>query len=252
MKLLRKKYSINLDGEIFFDKKSKFKILLLKKAKKYYVAGEKSAKKCGLILNTKNAYPYYFSSLKEEELRENKKNYIEHNKENYILIVGRYIKVKGLDIALNVAKMNNNIIFKFVGMGKEGAKNLQKKAIDMKVGNIEIIPFLEKKELDELYKNCRCLLMPSIQECWGLVINEAASFGTPIVATRGSGAAMEFLQEKYGIFLAIPNNAEDLNNKLNNLLNYNNLDEYKKYLIEKSQKYSIEKSAENYIKISNL
>lgn len=252
MKLLRKKYSINLDGEVFWDKNSRAKKILLKKAKKYYVAGEKSAINCNRILKNNVSYPYYFSSITEKDLKNNRKNYENNNKGNFVLVVGRYAKVKGLDIALSIAKMNKNIIFKLVGMGDKDAEKLSEKIIDMDIKNVKILPFLEKKELEKQYKECKCLLMPSIQECWGLVINEAASFGTPIVATHGSGAAIEFLKDNYSRFLAKPNNIEDLNKKLNDLLNYKEIDKYRKFLIEKSKKYSIEKSVENYIKIASI
>lgn len=252
MKLLRKKYSINLDGEIFWGKNDFLKSFLLRKADKYYVAGEKATANCNKILKTHFSYPYYFSSLKEKDLINNRKCYEKNNQGNFILIVGRYVKEKGIDIALEVAKMNQNIIFKIVGMRENEIIKVNKKIAELNLVNVDIIPFVDKQELDNLYKECKCLLMPSIKECWGLVVNEAASFGTPIVATIGSGAAIEFLNDKYSNFLAKPNNAEDLSQKLNNLLNYDEMDKYKKFLIEKSKNYSIEKSVDNYTKIFNI
>lgn len=57
------------------------------------------------------------------------------------------------------------------------------------------------------------MVLHSRQECWGLVINEAASFGTPIVSTYSCGAIVEFLNDKYSEFMAKPNNPEDLYQK---------------------------------------
>lgn len=54
------------------------------------------------------------------------------------------------------------------------------------------------------------LILPTRQECWGLVVNEAASFGTAVISTNGSGAAVEFLFEKYPFLLAEPDNDENL------------------------------------------
>lgn len=54
------------------------------------------------------------------------------------------------------------------------------------------------------------LLLPSSQECCGLIINEVASFGTPIVSTVVSGATVEFLSDNYSNLLAIPGKADDM------------------------------------------
>lgn len=76
--------------------------------------------------------------------------------------------------------------------------------------NVEVVPFLQKSELETEYGRCRMMVLPSRQECWGLVINEAASFGCPIVSTWGSGAAIEIVSDNYPQFLAEPGNVESL------------------------------------------
>lgn len=249
MKILHKEYSVNLDGEVVFNNKNKLKKFILNKAKKYYVAGEKSANNLKKYLNTNNIYPYYFSSLTEKELELNEKEAYNRKTNDDVLVVGRNKPYKGLDIALEVAKINKNINFRFVGMGKIGAEELVKKIKEKNLKNVEIIPFLNKEELNKQYNNCKCMLLPSKKECWGLVINEAASFGTPIVSTLGSGAAVEFLEDEYNQFLAKPNDPKDLSDKLKNLLNYNDIEGYRRFLLEKSHKYSVEKSVECYLNI---
>lgn len=253
MKLLNKKYSLNIDGEIFLDEntiKTKLKKLVLKGANKYYVAGEKSARNIQKVLKTSNVYPYYFSSLFNKELNDNQKNYDINNRQGEIIVVGQYYPYKGLDIALDVALKMPNQKFKFIGMGNrsEEFKSILK---GKNMSNIEIIPFLEKKDLEQEYKNCKLLILPSRQECWGLVINEAASFGAPIISTKGSGAAVEFLEDEFNEFLCEPNNSSELYDKVNRLLHYKNIDEYKTYLIKKSKKYSIENSVKSYINAIN-
>ena len=248
MRLLHKKYILNLDGEIFIDKKSfkgKIKKFFLKGAYSYLVAGEETANSLNSIINSNRIYSYYFSSLTKKELISNSKQ-INKNINNTILVVGQYYDYKGLDIALECAKINQNISYKFIGMGKKSLE-LKSKIKELKLNNIEVIPFLEKNDLYNEYKKCKMLVLPSKQECWGLVINEAASFGTPIVSTTGSGAAIEFLKNKYSIFLAKPNNSKDLYEKIIRLMNYKDIDDYKKYLLEKSKKYSIEQSVKIHL-----
>lgn len=249
MRLFRKKYILNLDGEYFLEGKEfkqRIKRFLIKGAQDYLIAGEKSGDNLTKFVPKEKVHPYYFSSLTEKELMENSKH-INQNLNNTILVVGQYFDYKGLDIALECAKLDQSIKYKFVGSGKR-SELLKDKVKEMKLNNVEIVPFLNKEELYKEYQECMCLLLPSRRECWGLVINEAASFGCPIISTKECGAAIEFIVEE---FLANSNDFKDLYEKINSFKNMNNLDEYKRKLIEKNKKYTIERSSKITNKIIN-
>lgn len=250
MRLFKKKYILNLDGEYFLDGKNfkqKIKRFLIKGAQDYLIAGEKSGENLSKYVSKERVHPYYFSSLTNKELEEHAKN-INQNLTNKILVVGQYFDYKGLDMALKVAKNMPDKIFEFVGMGNRS--NLFKKdVIEIGAKNVEVIPFLSKEKLEYEYKTCKMLLLPSRNECWGLVINEAASYGTPIVASSGSGAAVEFLSDKFSGFLVNSDDVKDSENKINLLFDLKNINEYSCYLLSKSQNYNIEKSVEIYSKV---
>lgn len=250
MRLFRKKYILNLDGEYFLDGntiKKKIKRFLIKGADKYLIAGEKAAYNLSKYIPKEEIYTYYFSSLTCKELEEHAK-FVNQNITNKILVVGQYFDYKGLDIALNVAKNMPDKTFEFIGMGNRS--DLFKKLVkEIGAKNVEIIPFLSKEKLEQEYKTCKMLLLPSRNECWGLVINEAASFGTPIVASKGAGAAVEFLESKFSNFLCEPNNPKDLKLKIDKIYNNKNIDDYKKELIEISKKYCIENSVKKHIEV---
>lgn len=254
MNMLKKPYILNIDGEIFINKdtfKDKIKKYFLSGAKKYLVAGEKAAKSLEKIISNKDdIIVYYFSSLTDEEIKNHAISIVDKIKSNEILVIGQYFNYKGMDIALKVAKLNKNIRYKFVGMGKRTA--LFEKIEDVSnLNNVICIPFLSKEKLEEEYKKCKMLLLPTRQECWGLVINEAASFGVPIVSTWGSGAAVEFLSDKYSQYLAQPNDVDGLYKCVERLLSNDDQD-YREYLLEKSKSYSIEVSVKKHIKCLNL
>ena len=65
---------------------------------------------------------------------------------------------------------------------------------------------------NELFHSAKRLILNEVKGigCLRLVVNEAASFGTPIVSTWGSGAAMEFIGDDYPQFLAKPADAGSL------------------------------------------
>lgn len=247
MRLFRKKYILNLDGEYFLDGKSfkqKIKRFLIKGAQDYLIAGEKSGENLSKYVSKEKIHPYYFSSLTEKEINENSKH-INQNINNTILVVGQYFDYKGLDIALECAKLDQSIKYKFVGSGKR-SNLLKEKAEELNLKNVEIIPFLNKEELYKEYQESMCLLLPSRRECWGLVINEAASFGCPIISTKECGAAIEFLDEE---FLANTNDPNDLYKRIDLFNKIKDIDVFKRKLIEKSKKYTIEKSVEKTIDV---
>ena len=247
MRTLNKPYYLNLDGEVFADGKnikSCLKRFFLKGAYKYLVAGEKSAESLRRIITKQDVVPYYFSSLSQSDLDRNA--LAKGMRERYVLVVGQYQDYKGMDVAFKAAQKNTDIRYKFIGMGKKTDDFKFKYCPDGQC-NVEFIPFLQKEDLENEYRKCSAFVLPSRQECWGLVINEAASFGTPIVSTKGSGAAVEFLENDYPQFLSDSDNPDSLYNCIESLLRSDNT-EYSRFLLNKSRNYSIEKSVTAHLR----
>ena len=112
--------------------------------------------------------------------------------------------------------------------------------------NIQIIPFLSFEKLIEEMRRCKLFILPSRKECWGLVINEAASLGTPIVSTWGCGAGIEFLAKDYPQYLAQPGDSESLYHCVQKLKEADD-SEYKQFLANKAENYSIEASVKTHL-----
>lgn len=239
-------FIINLDGEPFIGSglKAFVKKQMLKGASAYLTAGVKAGASLRKSIGEgKHIIPYYFSSLTDEELARHA--CLPCNREKYVLVVGQYFDYKGMDVAFDAACRDSSILYKFIGMGKRTDAFVR----DMgKIpDNVEIIPFLQKKDLEEEYKKCTVLLLPTRQECWGLVVNEAASFGTPIVSTWGSGAAVEFLSGSYPQYLAQPGNAVSLLECIRLCLK-SDKSEYVSFLQDFSKQYSIENSVKAHMR----
>lgn len=247
MRLMRIPYVLNFDGESYFEGntfKSRLKRWFVKGAAAYLIAGEKSRSNLEKIVETPIT-PYYFSPLFRKETRTLTKQI--PVRESFVLVIGQYFPYKGMDVMLKVALMDQSIRYKFVGMGVRQELFLKEHDVT-KATNVEFIPFLQKKELEEEYKRCALFVLPSRQECWGLVINEAASFGTPIVSTYGSGAAVEFLQDNYSQYLAKPGDEKSLYQAIKLCLS-ESTEEYGAYLIHKAKKYTIEEMVDCHNKM---
>lgn len=242
MRITSQKFIMNFDGEVFANDKSlktKIKKLVIRGADSYLIAGEKAAENLRKIVGDKKVTPYYFSSLSDDEIIRNSLM-ADSQREDFILVVGQYFDYKGLDVPVKVARETPNQKFKFVGMGKRTNLFIEE-CCTSELKNVEVIPFMQKDELFEEYRKCKCLLLPTKQECWGLVINEAASFGTPIISTYGSGAAVEFLEDNYSCLLATPGDVNLLRKCIAELDSID-IAQYSNYLKTKSTLYSIEKS----------
>lgn len=251
--LRRKNFSVNLDGETFFDDqgpKVRLKRFFIRYGKKFYIAGDKSTESAiisGKLQNNK-CIPYYFSSLTEKDIYHNEMQGMNQNRSNVVLVVAQYADYKRLDLALEVAKQLPQLKFKFVGTSNK-TDEFKVLVNEMQVDNVEVIPFMPKEELEKEYLSCKFFLLPSRRECWGLVINEAASYGTPIIATKGVGAAVEFLKDDYPEFLADTNSVESILEAINVMLNKDEkfIQEYKRYLITKSKQYTIEHTVKQHM-----
>ena len=243
-------FIINLDGEPFIGSgiKARVKEHLLKGASAYLTAGVKAGESLGKAIGEdKHIIPYYFSSLTDEELTQHASSSCK--REKYVLVVGQYFDYKGMDVAFEVARKDSSIRYKFVGMGKRTDDFIRDMGKCLE--NVEVIPFLQKADLEVEYKKCALLLLPTRQECWGLVVNEAASFGTPIVSTWGSGAAVEFLSDSYPQYLARSGDATSLFGCVRLCLKSENKD-YSLFLKNFSKQYSIENNVEAHMRAFEL
>jgi glycosyltransferase involved in cell wall biosynthesis len=54
--------------------------------------------------------------------------------------------------------------------------------------------FTNQSDMPRLYAVSDCLVLPSVAETWGLVVNEALAAGTPCVVSDGAGAAADLIE----------------------------------------------------------
>lgn len=239
-------YIINIDGEPFIGTgiKACIKKFILKGAYAYLTAGVKAGDSLKAAIGSKTISSYFFSSLTKDEIVNHANSHVK--REEFILVVGQYFDYKGMDVAFKVASMDKSNHYKFIGMGTRTDIFIH----DMGEipQNIEIIPFLQKNELEMEYQKCAMLLLPTRQECWGLVVNEAASFGTPIVSTWGSGAAVEIISDMYPQYLAPPGDADSLLACVYNC-RANDNKEYSAYLKRISEQYTIERNVKVHLNV---
>lgn len=205
-------YVINCDGA-FIQKGRSFNSFLKKAIKSYYVkhaalclAGGTSAEEYFKYYGAKNANitRHNFSSLHADDILTkpiSEKEKIERRKKlglkdsKAVMAVGQFIERKGFDVLINAwTDLDEHYQLLLIGGGKEREKYeaLIKK---YRYQNIKILDFLSKKELVEFYRAANVFAMPTREDIWGLVINEAMAAGLPVISTNKCNAAVELVDD---------------------------------------------------------
>ena len=94
--------------------------------------------------------------------------------------------------------------------------------------------------------------MPTRGDVWGLVINEAMSFGLPIVTTDKCVAGVELIENWKNGFLINVDDSEMLREKILTILSDEQLQhEMSVENVKQIENYTIEKMAERHLEIFN-
>lgn len=108
------------------------------------------------------------------------------------LFVGRMTTQKGPDMLLeavpNILKDHPNAKIVFVGDGYMN-HDLENKAREMNVAHAtRFTGYISDQDKANLFKACDCVVVPSRNEPFGIVVLEAWACGKPVIATHGTGA----------------------------------------------------------------
>ena len=61
--------------------------------------------------------------------------------------------------------------------------------------------FVQPADLPSFYKRARLFLFPTLQDPWGLVVNEALAAGVPVLASSVAGSADELVKDNFNGFI---------------------------------------------------
>ena len=189
-------------------------------------------------------YRYNFTSLLQSDIldfytREGKKDIT-------ILTIGQFIHRKGFDLLIKGA---SRIKGKIQICGAEPPQEYLDLVKQYNATNIEFLGFKTKQELKEIYKNCDIFVLPTREDIWGLVINEAMNYSLPIITTSTCVAGVELLDKES---IIEPNSVEQIVSAVNDLVvNYQKRIETGKINNQKIKSHTIENMAEQTIQILN-
>jgi len=140
-----------------------------------------------------------------------RKNKYKINKKFSFLIVSRLIKTKNIEPIIKFFDNhfeNKDALLKIVGDGPLFKRFIEKYQNE----NIRFYGKLFRDNLIKVYHNSNVFLMPSYNESWGLVINEAMCSGLPIISRKEVGANYDLITNNENGFIV--NSNEDFFNKM--------------------------------------
>jgi len=117
-----------------------------------------------------------------------------------ISFAGQLIKRKGVDALLNALANfdHGNWELNIIGDGPE-RKNLENQATHLKIdSNIRWYGSIENTQVRELMQQSHLFVLPSLDDGWGAVVNEALMAGVPVIATSVSGSSVVVQSSGYG------------------------------------------------------
>jgi len=257
-------FCLNSDGGMI--KNDKFLLGLIKKiligSATYWLSTGKMTNAYLLHYGAKveNIIIYPFTSLAKNEIlilpkssqeKITLRNDLGLKYDTLFLSIGQFIHRKGFDILIQAFQklQDSKIGLVIIGGGEE--REMYEAIIEKsQIRNIHLIDFKKKKDVLKYYDCSDIFVLPTREDIWGLVINEAMSRGLPVVSTTKCVAAVELVREDKNGYIVSAENEEELYDIINKFayMKKEAIFEMGKNAIRFIQDYTIENMASTHIK----
>lgn len=205
MRLFGIKYYISTDGGMAKNEKGlkrKVKSFFMQKAEAYLspsVASDQFLEYYGA--DRLKIYRYPFSSIRKSDVlkspvstkdKTDLRNKLGIEEKKMIISVGQFIYRKGYDVLLNAAVSLPSDMGIYI-IGGTPTKEYTDLVEKYNLKNIHFLKFMTKEELKEYYMASDLFVLPTREDIWGLVVNEALCYGLPVVTTDQCNAGVELI-----------------------------------------------------------
>lgn len=182
---------------IFFSRNSKSIIVPGQFSKEYVLSLGAKTEKVFIAPNSIDNKLFANYSIEASKKSKKIREYYGFKNEFIVLCIGQLIERKGIGYLLRayskLEKDFDNIALLIVGNGplKPELENLAK---SLRIKRFKIIPSgLNLETLVNLYSISDVFVLPTLEDIWGIVINEAMACCLPVISTSASQAALEMI-----------------------------------------------------------
>lgn len=201
---------------------------------------------------------YPFTSIREKDIcttyidaqnKEKIKQQLGITAKILIISIGQFIYRKGFDVLIKACKNLSEEAELYIIGGKPIPAYLNL-INELQIKNIHFIEFKEKDILKQFYFSADFFVLPTREDIWGLVINEAMAYGLPVITTNKCVAGLELIKDDEGGFIIPADESELLTKKMNLLIENRDLREKMAYSnSNRIRGYTIESMAKRHMEV---
>jgi glycosyltransferase involved in cell wall biosynthesis len=219
-------------------------------AKKYLEYFGAELKNIYISIDTVDVNYFRNTTLKDR----NNKDYLVRRKkypEYLLLYVGQLIRRKGI---IQVLKALDYLRDPEIGLLIVGSgpleKELKKFCEEKKLNHIFFEEFQQQEMLPKYYALADIFILPSFEEVWGLVVNEALASGLYVLSSKYAGASYDLIKEGWNGEIFDPNDVTEIVELIKRIKgDIKNLRKQKDSISQDACKeFNMESSAQEFVK----
>lgn len=158
-----------------------------------------------------------------------------------LLSVGQFIPRKGFDVLMKAAASLEPEMGIYI-IGGEAPESYLQLREELGLKNIHFLCFMKKEELARYYRAADAFVLPTREDIWGLVINEAMAYGLPVVTTDRCVAGLELVEDGVNGYVVPVDDVQALADRLRRVME-SDLYQMGQASLEKIRPYTIENMA---------
>ena len=203
-----------------------------------------------------NIFHYSFSSLREADIAKNIGTYEEKlsirqklgiNERRMIIYVGSFIPRKGVDILLKACKyMEDTAVVLVGGSNMSPYKDITSDGVKC---NIYPMGFKQKEEVKQYYRAADIMVLPTREDIWGLVVNEAMAEGLSVITTNRCLAGLSLVKNDENGYIVQVDDIEATKNAIERVFEADNVSRFGRKSLEKIKGYTIEQMGREHRKV---
>ena len=227
MRLHRIPFYMEVDGGLIREEsrlKYRFKRMLVTAADRWISSGSHTTQYLAYYgAREEDTFFYPFSSLKEADLlkepvssekKEALRRELGMGEGPVILSIGQFIHRKGFDVLLEAAAGLEGKPSVYI-VGGEPTEEYENQRRSLGLDNVQFVGFLKKDRLEQYYQAANLFVLPTREDIWGLVINEAMAYGLPVVTTDRCVAGLELVENGVTGYIVPVNDSQALADAIN-------------------------------------
>ncbi|MCR4657348.1 MAG: glycosyltransferase family 4 protein [Lachnospiraceae bacterium] len=143
-----------------------------------------------------------------------------YNPDGGLVFVGSLIKRKGLDLLFEALALIGEREWKLVVIGcGEEEKPLKNLAVELGIDDKVVFRgFIENEELIKAYENSSLFILPTREDCFGLVTLEAMCCGLPVISSKYADGSYDLIEEGVNGYIIDPYDRIGFSEAITNML----------------------------------